>query len=53
MFASRASGVKRGTVLRKSLLSNVVLVVDVAGQEALAERAEGHEADPEFLQRLE
>src|SRR5215475_12246566 len=27
------------------------LVVDRAGQEALAERAEGHEADAEFLER--
>ena len=51
-FALRASGsVKRGTVLRKSSLENSVVVVDRAGQEALAERAERHEADPELLER--
>ena len=48
-FALRASGVKRGTMLRKSLPSNVRVLVDRAGEKALAERAEGHEADAEFL----
>jgi hypothetical protein len=49
-FAWRASGAKRGTVLRKSVRRRRVLV-DLAGQEALAERAEGHEADAELLQQ--
>ena len=46
----RASGVKRGRVLRKSVLSKVVLFVDFAGEEALAERAVGDEADAEFFE---
>ena len=49
LVAFRASGVKRGTMLRKSVLSNVVFASIFAGQEAFAERAEGNEADPEFL----
>ena len=50
-FAFRASGEKRGTPLRKSVLSNVVVCVDLAGEEAPAERAERHEADAELLER--
>ena len=50
-FAFRASGVKRGTMLRKSVLSNVVFLVDLAREEALAQRAEGNEADAEFFER--
>ena len=50
-FAFLASGAKRGTMLRKSVLSNVVGLVDLAGQEAFAERAEWHEADAELLER--
>jgi len=37
--------------LRKSVGSNVVLVVDRAGQKTFAERAERHEADAQFLKR--
>ena len=50
-LACRASAAKRGEVLRMSSVSNVVLRVDRAGEEALAERAERHEADAELLQR--
>ena len=50
-FAFRASGVKRGTMLRKSVLSNVVFSSDLPREEALAQRAEGDEADPELLER--
>ena len=38
-------------MLRKSVLSNVVCLVDLSRQEALAERAEGDEADPQLLER--
>ena len=48
---ARVATSKRGTVLRKSLPAKLVLGVDRAGQEALAERAEGDEADPELLER--
>ena len=48
-FALRASGEKRGTMLRKSLLVERRVLVDLARQESLAERAERHEADAEFL----
>ena len=48
-FAFRASGVKRGMVLRMSVLSNVDVLVDLAREEALAQRAVGDEADPELL----
>ena len=50
-LAFRASAVKRGMVARMSVLANVVSLVDRAGEEALAERAEGDEADAEFFQR--
>ena len=50
-FAARASASKRGTVLRKSVLVEGRVLVDLPGQEALAERAERHEADPELLER--
>ena len=50
-FAFRASGAKRGTMLRKSELSNVVFSSILPGEEALAQRAEGNEADPELLER--
>ena len=50
-LASRASGAKRGILLRKSLLCQRGAGVDLAGQEALAERAEGHEADAELFKR--
>ncbi len=49
-FAFRASGVKRGTILRKSVLSNLRVLVDLTGEEALAEGAERNEADAEFLE---
>ena len=38
--------VKRGTILRKSSFVEFGVLVDRAGQEALAEGAEGYEADP-------
>ena len=50
-FALRASGVKRGTMLRKSVRSNFVFSSIFAGEKALAQRAEGHEADAELLER--
>ena len=50
-FALRASGVKRGTMLRKSELSNVVFSSILPGEEPCAQRAERHEADSEFLAR--
>ena len=50
LFALRASGVKRGNVFRKSVLSNFVVVVDLSGEESLAQRAERDEPDPEFLE---
>src|SRR5215210_329103 len=49
-FAFRASGSKRGVELRKSPLEGRLLV-DRAGQEPLAQTAEGNEADPELLER--
>ena len=36
--------------VRMSELANVVLLVDLAGEEALAQRAKGDKADAEFLQ---
>jgi len=45
-FALRFSGVKRGRLFRKSVLSNVAFFVELAGQEAPAERAERYEAMP-------
>ncbi len=48
-LALRFSAEKRGTTLRKSVLSNVRRVVDLAGEKSLAERAERDEADAEFL----
>ena len=42
---------KRGSVLRKSVLSNGRVLVDLAREEALAQRAVRHEADAELLQR--
>ena len=50
-FALRASGVKRGTMLRKSELSNVVFSSISPGEEAFAQRAEGNEPDAELLER--
>ena len=38
-------------MLRKSVLSNCRVLVDLAREEALAQRAERNEADPEFLER--
>ena len=37
-------------MLRKSVLSNLVFFVDLAREEALAQRAVRDEADPEFLE---
>ena len=50
-FAFRFSGVKRGTMLRKSLVSNFVIFVDLAGQKTLTKWAERNESDSEFFQR--
>ena len=50
-LALRASGVKRGSVLRKSVLAEGGVRVDFAGEEAFAQRAVGDEADAQFLQR--
>ena len=50
-FALRASGVKRGRMLRKSALSKLRVFVDLARQEALAQRAVRHEADAQLLER--
>ena len=38
-------------MLRKSVAVEFGVLVDLAGQKAFAERAEGHEADPEFFER--
>ena len=38
-------------MLRKSVLSNCRVFADLAGEEALAQRAEWNEPDPEFLER--
>ena len=48
---ARLGSVKRGTVLRKSPLVELGVLVDRAGEEALAERAERDEADAELLER--
>ena len=50
-FAFRFSGEKRGTVLRKSVAVERRGLVDLPGEEALAQRAERDEADAEFLER--
>ena len=50
-FAFRASGENRGTMLRKSALSKSVFSSIFAGQEALAQRTERHEADAQLLER--
>ena len=52
-FFSIASGVKRGRMLAEVAFAELGVLVHRAGQEALAERAVGHEADAEFLARLE
>ena len=44
------SGVKRGRAAEVGAVERRVLV-DLAGEEALAQRAEGDEADAEFLER--
>ena len=48
-FAFRASGVKRGTVLRKSELSSSVFSSIFPVRKPLPERAEGDEADAQLL----
>ena len=51
-FALRFSAVKRGTTSGSPSLSKVGhSVVDPPGEEPLAERAEGHEADAQVLER--
>jgi hypothetical protein len=50
-FALRASSWNRGLLGRKSWSSNGRGLVDRAGEEALAEWAEGDEADAELLER--
>ena len=49
LIACIASGVKRGTMLRKSSLVELVVLAHRAGQEALAQRAERHKADAKFF----
>ena len=49
MLAARASGAKRGEMLRKSLRAERRGRVDLAGEKARAERTERHEADAELL----
>ena len=41
---------KRGMVLRKSRAVECGVLVDLAGEKALAQRAEGNEADPELFE---
>ena len=48
-LALRFSGEKRGTTLRKSVLSNLRVFINRTGEEALAERAEWHKANPQFF----
>jgi hypothetical protein len=48
---SSASGVKRGSVLRKSVAVERRLLVHLAREKTLAQRTVRHEADAEFLQR--
>ena len=49
----RLGGEAGDRVLRMSSLANVVLSFDGAGEEALAERAEGDEADAELVEGRE
>src|SRR5947209_8774333 len=48
-FASLASGVKRGDSVADVGAGEHNVLVDLAREEALAQRAVGDEADPEFL----
>ena len=50
-FALRASGVKRGHDVAEVGAVERRVLVDLAGEEALAQRAEGDEADAEFFER--
>ena len=50
-FAFRASGVKRGNDVAEVRLVKRRVLVDLAGEEAFAERAERDEADAELLER--
>ena len=43
------SGLKRGTVLRKSEAVERRVLVNFAREKTLSQRAEGNEADPKFL----
>ena len=49
-LALRLSAVKRGTILRKSVLANPV-VTDCAREVALPQRTERHKSDAQFVKR--
>ena len=51
MFALRASGENRGTMVAEIGRIERGVLVDLAGEEASAQRAEGDKADAEFFER--